>query len=98
VLQATTDASAAPLGGQLLNVELVGLIVLFSAVIIAVVRVALRTPKPARAAAATSADQTSVVPEAAKSEAATPTASQQGWRHWIRAPRLRRPRVRSDSQ
>jgi hypothetical protein len=83
-LQATTDASAAPLGGQLVDVELVGLIVLFGAVIIAVVRVSLRTPRPAEAATRNVGEVPTQQPE----------ASRQGWRHRLRRPRLRIPRMR----
>jgi ABC-type amino acid transport substrate-binding protein len=91
VLQATTDASAAPFGGQLVDVELVGLIVLFGAVIVAVVRVSLRTPRPAQPATPAAADTTAGEPRVQKTES---TASPQRWRQWVRAPRLRMPWVR----
>jgi hypothetical protein len=47
VLRATTDASAVPLSRQLIGAEVAGLVAILGAVIVAVVRVALRTPKPA---------------------------------------------------
>lgn len=47
VLRADTDASAVPLDRQLIGIQMVGLVVLLGAVVIAIVRVSLRTPKTA---------------------------------------------------
>ena len=47
VLRATTDASAIPMSRQLMGAEVAGLVAILGAVIVAVVRVALRTPRPA---------------------------------------------------
>ncbi len=46
VLRAATDASTVPLASHYMGIQLVGLVVLFGALVIAVVRVSLRTPRP----------------------------------------------------
>lgn len=80
VLQASTDASAVPFGGQLRHVELIALIVILGAVIVAVVHVSLRTPRPAQPAAPGAADQLSEQ---------KPDALRRRQRLWVRAPWLR---------
>ncbi len=46
VLHAVTDAAAVPLASHYMGIQLVGLVVLFGALVVAVVRVSLRTPRP----------------------------------------------------